>query len=192
MSREAQVRFCERRGVRFPPPTLQYFLSRMNSPVVANSLESGEPGDGDGSRLVEGKVRRLWCEFPGSSAGVFGERAVTDAKHLIARLEAGHVGADGFDRSREAPARVEVLRPPEAESCGTEGVGQTGHHMPGASVHAGCAHSHHDFAVSDRGPVPLPELEDVLGGGAVLLLDDRLHASFPRGDQWGFGATNGP
>jgi len=26
MSREAQVRFCERRGVRFPPPTLPVVL----------------------------------------------------------------------------------------------------------------------------------------------------------------------
>jgi hypothetical protein len=26
MSREAQVRFCERRGVRFPPPTLLVVL----------------------------------------------------------------------------------------------------------------------------------------------------------------------
>src|SRR6266536_6020635 len=28
MSREAQVRFCERRGVRFPPPTLLVVLCR--------------------------------------------------------------------------------------------------------------------------------------------------------------------
>jgi hypothetical protein len=28
MSREAQVRFCERRGVRFPPPTLLVVMCR--------------------------------------------------------------------------------------------------------------------------------------------------------------------
>src|SRR5436190_8532738 len=35
MSREAQVRFCERRGVRFPPPTLPLVMCRSKGQAVA-------------------------------------------------------------------------------------------------------------------------------------------------------------
>src|SRR5216110_1928143 len=35
MSREAQVRFCERRGVRFPPPTLPLVMCRSKGQAQA-------------------------------------------------------------------------------------------------------------------------------------------------------------
>ena len=40
MSREAQVRFCERRGVRFPPPTLPvvHCVTERQALQVRNAL----------------------------------------------------------------------------------------------------------------------------------------------------------
>jgi hypothetical protein len=83
--------------------------------MVANALEGGEPGDGDGSRVLEGQVRRLGRELVGSGPGVHGERGIADAARGVARLEAGHARTDCLDGSGEAPATVAVLRPAEAE-----------------------------------------------------------------------------
>src|SRR3954468_21482251 len=79
----------------------QHLLPDLDPSVVANRLKGGERGDGDGSRLVEGQVRRLGRELVRSGAYVLRERRGTDAEHGVARLEAGHAATDGLDRSRE-------------------------------------------------------------------------------------------
>ena len=44
-----------------PPdaPMISTFSPGLDAPVVADGLQRGEPGDGDGGRLLEGEVRRL-------------------------------------------------------------------------------------------------------------------------------------
>src|SRR3954454_14519733 len=153
----------------------QHFLAGLDSSMVADGLEGGESGDGDRGRLLVGEVGRLRCELVRGNACVLGERAGADAEHRVARFEAGHAGAVGFDRSGEAPARVALLRPADSEAGEADGIGQAGHHVPGAPVDTGCAHAHEDFVRSDRGLVDLLESEDVLGSRAVLVLDDRHH-----------------
>ena len=139
----------------------EHRLSGLHSAVVAHGLEGGESGYGDGGRLVEGEVGGFGCELVRADACVLGERAVADAEHRVARIEAGRVGADGFDRSGEAPARVAVLRPAQTEPRQADGVRQAGHHVPGPAVHAGRMHSDQDLVLSDRGLVDLLESEDL-------------------------------
>jgi hypothetical protein len=47
--------------------------------------------------------------------------------------------------------------------------------VPGSSVQAGRENAHHDVVLPDGGLVDLIDPEDVLGRGAVLVLDDRRH-----------------
>src|SRR2546426_500851 len=82
---------------------------------------------------------------------VVGAGAVAGAVDLIARNELGHVLADGLDRSGHTPARVGGLGPAEPEARPDE-VGEAGHHMPRAPIHAGRTHVHQDLVVSDRWP----------------------------------------
>ena len=92
-------------------------------------------------------------------------------------------GGDGFDGSGEASARVWVLGPAEAEPGEAEGIGQAGHDVPGAPVHAGGVHAHQDLAVPDGGHVDLRDLEEVLRRRAVAILNNGLHrgSARPRG-----------
>ena len=66
-----------------------------------------------------------------------------------------------------------VLGRAEPEAREAHRVGQAGHDVPDAPVHAGRAHPHQHLVVADRGRVDVPELQDV--GRAVGVLDDRLH-----------------
>ena len=47
--------------------------------------------------------------------------------------------------------------------------------MPRTPIHAGRTHAHEDLGVPDRGPGDVGKPEHVVGCGAVLVLDDRLH-----------------
>ena len=89
-----------------------------------------------------------------------------DAEHLVARLRSR-------SRRRRPPRRVParlrpgigVLRPAQPEAGEADRVGQAGHDVPGAPVHAGRVHPHQHLVVADRRPVDLREPQDVLGLG---------------------------
>src|SRR5215213_6177400 len=103
------------------------------------------------------------------------KRAVTDTKHFLTRAEASHVVAYGLHCSGATPPRVEMLRLAEPKACDPDGVGKAGHDVPGAPVHTRCVHSHQDLVVGDRRLGHLGKSEDVLGDGAVLVVNDRCH-----------------
>ena len=62
MSREAQVRFCERRGVRFPPPTLPvvHCVTERQALQVRNALAARM--EEVGLRLHPAKTRIVYCK----------------------------------------------------------------------------------------------------------------------------------
>ena len=62
MSREAQVRFCERRGARFPPPTLPvvHCASEREARVVLAALTSRM--EEVGLRLHPAKTKIVYCK----------------------------------------------------------------------------------------------------------------------------------
>jgi len=153
----------------------QHLLPGSELSVVADGLERGEPGDRYGSRLREGEVRRLQGELVGAHPRVLCERAAADAVHLVAGADVGHLGADGLDRSGQAAAGVGTLWATQAESCEPDRIGQAGHHVPGAPVHAGGLYAHQNLVGPDRGPVDLGQPEDILGCRPVPVLDDGFH-----------------
>src|SRR5579859_7559522 len=101
--------------------------------------------------------------------------AVAGAEDLIARLELRHVLAGGVHHSGHAPARIEVLGLAEPEARRPDGIGQAGHDVPGAPIHAGRTHPYQDLVVADGGCGDMSESEHVLGRGSVPGLDDRRH-----------------
>jgi hypothetical protein len=106
--------------------------------VVANSLQGGEGRDGAGGRLLEAEVLRLGCELVLLGAGVLGEGALADSEHLVARLERGHVLADRLDAPGDLPSSYADLGCAQRVASEAYRVGQPGHEMPDAPVHAGC------------------------------------------------------
>jgi hypothetical protein len=139
----------------------------LHSTVLADGLEGGAPGDGNRRRLVEGDVGRLRGEFVRSHDRVLGERAGGHPEHLVARLEPAHVGAARLDGSGEAAAGIGVPGTTQTEAGEANGIGQTGHDVPRASIHAGREHAHQHLVVAEGGPVDLPEPENVLRCRAV-------------------------
>ena len=105
-------------------------------------------------------------------ASVLGERALARAVDLVAGREGGHLRADGLDGSCHAAPRVRGLGRAEPEARDADRVGQAGHHVPRAAIHAGRVHPDEDLVVADRGLGDLGEPEHVLGCGAVFVLDD--------------------
>ena len=117
------------------------------------------------------------------SDGILGERAVTGAVDLVARLELGHLLTDGLDDAAQTPAWVGRLGPADAEPHDAHELGQTGHQMPGTPIHAGSTYFYQDLVVADGRPVDLCQSEDLFGHGTVFVLDDRLHR-FGVGGTW--------
>src|SRR3954463_16380664 len=149
--------------------------SRRPCRAVTAEQGAGGGGEGGGGRLLEGEVGRLGGQLVRAGGHVLGERAVAGAVDRVVRREAGHAGVDGFDRSGETSAGVGVLGPADAESGEPEGIGEAGHDVPGAPVHAGGVHPYQDLAVPDGGPVDPCDPEEVLGRGAVAVLNNGLH-----------------
>ena len=153
----------------------EHVLAGLHAGLVAHRLQGGEPGHGDRCRLLERQVGRLGREPSRHGHGVLRERAVARAVDVVARGELGDVRADGLDGARHAAARVRGLGAAQAEARGADRVGEAGHDVPRAPVDAGRAHAHEDLAVADRRPGDLGEPQDVGGGAAVGVLDDRPH-----------------
>ncbi len=103
---------------------------------------------------------------------VLGEGTAALAEDLVAGLELRHVLADGLDSAGQVDAPDRVLRP-STTFAHPDQVGQAPHHAPVEGVDRSRLHANEHVVVVDHRLVDLAELE--LVGGAVLLLDDRLH-----------------
>jgi hypothetical protein len=79
-------------------------------------------------------------KFVLSRGGVLGERAATDAEHLVAGLEPGHVGADRNDRAGHVQSGDWVLRTTQAKAHDPHQVRLARHDVPGAAIHPGGTH----------------------------------------------------
>jgi hypothetical protein len=150
----------------------QHLLPRLNLPHVAQSLERGGAGGGNGRRLLEGEVRRLGRNLVRSSGRVLGEGAVAGAEHLIARLEPRHILADRLD------ATCDILAPNAdfgtAEPRGhADQVGKARHDVPVPDEYARRLNAEQHVATADHRLLDVLEFQDICC--AVPLLDDRLH-----------------
>jgi len=153
----------------------QHLLTGPDVSVVADGLQGSHAGHRHGGCLVVGEVDRLRGQLVGSGDCVLGEGAGGHAEHLVSGRELGDVGSDGFDRSGEVPAGVGVLGAAQTEAGEADRIGEPGHNVPGAAVHAGRVHPDQHLVGFDAGLVDLRQPQDVLGCGAVVILDDGLH-----------------
>ena len=139
------------------------------------------PETGIAAACSKERIGGLRASSPTSSAGILGEGAVTGAVDLVARLELGHVPADGLDGAGQTPARVGGLGPAEPKAHDAHEIGQAGHQMPRTPIHAGRTNPDQDLVVTDSGPVDLRQPEDVFGCGAVFVWTIAFIVSAPAG-----------
>ena len=139
----------------------QHFLPRAYLSVVAQGLQGGRPHDGENRRLLEGEVCGLGRELVLPSTHVLGVGALSDAEHLIPRLEPAHVLADCLHDPGHVRADDGVLGRAEAVACEAYRVRQTRHDMPDVPTHAGRMHANQYLLVCDLGDVDVPEFKDV-------------------------------
>ena len=123
-----------------------------------------------------------------STRRVLGERAVAGAVDLVARLELGHVLADGLDRSGEGPARVGRLGRANAEA--RRGASRTAGRS--CSATCPCRRWRRPPARAPRRRRSWawrsPRVGARLGRRAVAVLDDRLHRLHSDGDGRGLAS----
>ena len=146
-----------------PPdaPMTSTLCPDLHVSAVPHSLQGREGRDADGRRLLEGEVRRLGRELVLGGAGVFGEGALGDDEHLVAWLSlvvtpCRPLSMQPCPTSR--PPSTAVLGHTEPIPREAHRVGQAGHEMPGAPIHAGCLNTQHYLAVADHGPLDLPRV----------------------------------
>jgi len=122
MSREAQVRFCERRGVRIPPPTLLVVMcaSREQAEAALERLRVLLAGLGLEPKAAKTRIVHLQEEGEGfdflgfhhrlvRSKGTTGKRGIV----FLARWPADKAMQHARDRIRELTRRSRLLLAPE-------------------------------------------------------------------------------
>ena len=129
--------------------------------MVAQGLQGGRAHDGDHRRLLEGEVLRLGRELILASTHVLGVGALSDAEHLIPRLEPAHVLADRLHDPGHVRADDGVLWRAEAVAREAYRVGQTRHDVPDVPTHAGRMHANQYLIVGELGDVDVPEFQDI-------------------------------
>ena len=150
----------------------EHRLARLHLPLVAQGLECRDARHGHRRGLLERQVRRLPGEPVLAGERVLGPGRARDAEHLVARLQALDLPADGLDGSRQVGADGLILRPAHAVSDAREV--RPADAVPLDRVDGRGVHAHEHLAVSDRRLVDVPQLEDI--GPAVAFVEDRLHA----------------
>src|SRR5215211_3670009 len=139
----------------------QHFLPRAHLSVIAQGLQGGRAHDGYHRRLLKGEVYRLGRELVFASTYVLGVGALSDAEHLIAGLETGHILADRLHDPGHVRADDGVLGRSEPVASEAYRVGQTCHDVPDVPTHAGRMHANQYLVVVDLGLVDVPEFEDI-------------------------------
>ncbi len=154
----------------------EHLLSRPHPCFVAEGLEGGDTGDGNGRGLLDGESGRLRDQLVRTGDGELREGALDDAHHLVAGLEPGDCRTDRLDTPREVPAPDADLRFAEPDHEARE-VRQSRHQVPDVRAATGRVHPDEHVVV--------PECQDI--GRAVAVLDDRFHRVAP----WSAGAISG-
>src|SRR5437016_11624452 len=134
----------------------QDLLSGVNVSLVAQSLQRGDGRDRHRSRLLEshtGRFQRDGASLP--DGDVLGERPISSAEYLVARLETRDALADRLDRSGKVDAEAWVVRVSEAVVHAHEVRGAF-ELVPIERIDRGRMHSDQDFVVLRGG------LRDVL------------------------------
>src|SRR5918999_3001826 len=96
---------------------------------VAQRLECGDAGYGNGSGLIEGELRRLMDQVLLGDGGELGERTRGEPHDLVAWLESRHGSADGLHGARDVVPAHRDLRSTEAQHETGE-IGPAGHVVP--------------------------------------------------------------
>jgi hypothetical protein len=162
-----------------PPdaPLIRTFCPGLHLAVIAKRLQRGQGRRGHGRGLLERQVVRLGNKLVLLGTRVFGACAAAPAEHLVARLEARHVLADGLDAPCQIDPHDEVLlrsREPDVHPDG-EGRAPHGEVVTGGQRCRVDAHQH--VVIGGNRPVDLLEFEHVRR--AVAGLDDGLHGVPP-------------
>ena len=137
-------------------PDDQDLLAGLEPSGVAQRLEGGESGGGDGRGLLEAEVGRLGHELALGHGGVLGEGAVAPSEDFIARPQLGHAAADRLDAPRQVQARNAVLWSAQPVADAGE-VRQAFHHQPVIDPDPSGAHPHQHRIVVDHRLVDLLE-----------------------------------
>jgi hypothetical protein len=154
----------------------QHPLAGPHLPVVVHRLQGGEPGDRRGRGLLGRQRGRTGHQFGRAGGRVLGEAGRADAVDLVAGPEPAHPRADGDHRAGQGAPGVGRRGTADAEAGRPDRVGQPGHHVPGAHVDARGAHPDEHLAVAGHRHRALADVEDLLGGGAVAVLQHGRHA----------------
>src|SRR5215471_18136425 len=88
----------------------QHFLSGLNVPLIAQTLQRRQPGNANRAGLLERDVARFQHNRTvGLDANVLSNRAVLRAEDFIARFEVGYVFSNSFDDASEVSPKTCVL-----------------------------------------------------------------------------------
>jgi hypothetical protein len=159
-------------------------LSGSNAARVAQALERGATGGRNGSRLLEGDVRRLGAKHAiAAYAALLPARADVHSakaprhvpKDLIARLKLRHILADSRDRLGNISPDDTGLWRAQSKAHQANEVRATGHEMPHIWTDASGVDAYQDLVVPDGRLFDLLERQHV--GRAIPLLGHRLHES---------------
>ena len=151
----------------------QHVLTGLHAAAVAQRLQRGDGGDGNGGGLLEAQVRRHPRQLVRSRRGVLGERRAAGAVYRLARLESRDLAADRLDDPGELRAEAGGLGPAQAEAGNADQVGQPGHDVPRAAVKPGRADAYEHRLIADPGHFDVAEVQDI--SRAVAVAHDRLH-----------------
>ena len=119
MSREAQVRFCERRGVRFPPPTLLVILCPTRERAEQARATLGDILAGLGLSLSAAKTSLVDLREPGRGFDFLGfhhrrvESFTRKGRFFCARWPSQRAVRAARDKIRGHTARRRLLLPAE-------------------------------------------------------------------------------
>ena len=151
----------------------QDLLARLDARVVAQALQGGQRGQGDGRGLLEAQVGRLALDHVLGDADVLGEAARGDVGvHLVAGAQPGHGLADRLDLPGDVAAEQRLARPAQPE-LRADDVGQAPHEVPVPRVGGGGVDADEHLVVLDDRVGDLLQGQDL--GGAVPVVGDRLH-----------------
>src|SRR5207244_2720560 len=89
----------------------QNFLSGLNVPFVAQTLQCREPGNRNRTGLFESYI----CRFQNNSAigidaDIFGDSTILRSENLVARFEVRYIFSNCFDDPGEVGAEARVFR----------------------------------------------------------------------------------
>ena len=141
-------------NVPTPPdaPGDQDLLSRLDIPVIAQSLEGSKRRHADRRGLLECEIGRFQRQPLLGGGRILGEGALAPTEDLLTRLELGHALADRLDRPCDIRSRNTVLCSGQAEHRAHD-VRHASYAMRVTDMDRGRVNSYQHLIILDHRPV---------------------------------------